>query len=145
METFLIVHGGFGGGWEWTEVAVALRARGHAVFTPTLTGMGERFHLGPEVGLSTHVQGVVGVLEFEDLCDVVLCAASYGGMAATAAADRVPDRVSLVVYVDALIPHDGSQDSIFSRQHSVTLSVPERTRVAMAGLGSRRSCCRLWA
>lgn len=107
METFLIVHGGFGGGWEWTEVAVALRARGHTVFTPTLTGMGERVHLGPEVGLSTHVQDVVGVLEFEDLWEVVLCAASYGGMAATAAADRVPDRVSLVVYVDALIPHDG--------------------------------------
>lgn len=107
MATFVIVHGAFGGGWEWREVAVALRARGHAVFTPTLTGMGERWHLGPKVGLSTHVEDIVEVLKFEDLWAVVLCAASYGGMAATAAADRVPDRVSLVIYVDALIPHDG--------------------------------------
>lgn len=107
MATFVIVHGAFGGGWEWTEVAAALRARGHTVFTPTLTGMGERAHLGPEVGLSTHVQDVIGVLEFEDLWDVVLCGASYGGMAATGAADRVPDRISLVVYIDALIPRDG--------------------------------------
>ena len=107
MATFVIVHGAFGGGWEWTEVAAALRAMGHSVFTPTLTGMGERWHLGPVVGLRSHVQDVVGVLEFEDLRDVVLCGASYGGMAVTAAADRVPDRVSLVVYVDALIPRNG--------------------------------------
>lgn len=107
MATFVIVHGAFGGGWEWTGVAAALRALAHTVFTPTLAGMGARSHLGPEVGLSTHIQDVVGVLEFEDLWDVVLCGASYGGMAVTAAADRVPDRVSLVVYVDALIPRDG--------------------------------------
>ena len=73
MAIFVIVHGAFGGGWEWTGVAASLRAVGHAVFTPTLTGMGERAHLGPEVGLSTHVQDVVGVLEFEDLWNVVLC------------------------------------------------------------------------
>ena len=107
MATFVIVHGAFGGGWEWTEVAVALRALGHGVFTPTLTGMGERSHLGPNVGLRTHLDDLIGVLEFEDLRDVVLCGASYGGMAVTVAADRVPDRISLVVYVDALIPRDG--------------------------------------
>ncbi|HUR33523.1 MAG TPA: alpha/beta fold hydrolase [Vicinamibacterales bacterium] len=107
MATFVIVHGAFGGGWEWRGVAAALRTMGHVVFTPTLTGMGERFHLGPEVGLATQVQDVIGVLEFEDLRDVVLCGASYGGMVVTAAADRVPERISLVVYVDALIPHDG--------------------------------------
>jgi pimeloyl-ACP methyl ester carboxylesterase len=106
VATFVIVHGAFGGGWEWTGVAAALRAVGHAVFTPTLTGMGERSHLGPEVGLGTHVQDVVGLLEFEDLWNVVLCGASYGGMAVTAAADRVPDRVSLVVYIDALVPQN---------------------------------------
>lgn len=103
----MIVHGAFGGGWEWTPVATELRARGHQVFTPTLTGMGERSHLGPEVGLSAHVQDVVSLLEFEDLRDVVLCGASYAGMAVTGAADRVPDRIALVVYVDALVPRDG--------------------------------------
>lgn len=107
MSIFVIVHGGFGGGWEWTPVAELLRERGHVVFTPTLTGMGERSHLGPRVGLSTHIDDVVAVLEFEDLHDVVLCGASYGGMAVTGAADRAAGRVALVVYVDALVPVDG--------------------------------------
>src|SRR6478735_11761016 len=77
MATFVIVHGGFGGGWKWTPVAQALRVRGHTVFTPTLTGMGERGHLGPDVGLATHVDDVVATLEFEDLHEVILCGASY--------------------------------------------------------------------
>ena len=102
------MHGGWGGGWEWTPVARKLRERGHEVFTPTLTGMGDRAHLGrPEVGLATHVEDVVAVLELEDLDDVVLCAHSYGGMPVTGAADRVSERIRLVVYVDALVPSDG--------------------------------------
>ncbi|HVF11830.1 MAG TPA: alpha/beta fold hydrolase, partial [Actinomycetota bacterium] len=83
MAEFVIVHGGFGGGWEWTEVAKDLRSRGHEVYTPTLTGMGERSHLGPRIGLATHVEDVTSVMEYEDLRDVVLCGASYGGMAVT--------------------------------------------------------------
>ena len=107
MATFVIVHGGFGGGWEWTPVAQALRMQGHIVFTPTLTGMGERVHLGPDVGLATHVEDVVAVVEFEDLDEVILCGASYGGMPVTGAADRVADRIRLIAYVDALVPADG--------------------------------------
>lgn len=107
MSIFVIVHGGFGGGWEWTPVAQLLRGRGHVVFTPTLTGMGERSHLGPRVGLGTHIEDVVAVLEFEELHNVVLCGASYGGMAVTGAADRVPERVALLVYIDALVPVNG--------------------------------------
>ena len=107
MATFVIVHGGFGGGWEWTPVALALRVQGHVVFTPTLTGMGEHVHLGPDVGLATHVDDVVAMLEFEDLDEVILCGASYGGMPVTGATDRVADRVRLIVYVDALVPADG--------------------------------------
>ncbi|HEV2125945.1 MAG TPA: alpha/beta fold hydrolase [Chloroflexota bacterium] len=107
MANIVIVHGAFGGGWEWTPVARMLRARGHDVFTPTLTGMGERSHLGPAVGLSTHIEDVVAVLQFEDLREVVLCGASYGGMAVTGAADRVADRIALVIYIDALVPRDG--------------------------------------
>ena len=87
-------------------MAQALRVQGHIVFTPTLTGMGERVHLGPDVGLATHVQDVAAVLEFEDLDDVILCGASYGGMPVTGAADRVADRIRLIVYVDALVPAD---------------------------------------
>ena len=107
MATFVIVHGAFGGGWEWTPVARALREMGHSVFTPTLTGMGERSHLGPVFSLSTHVEDVVAVLEFEDLQQVVLVGASYGGVAVTGAADRVHERIAMVVYVDALVPRDG--------------------------------------
>ncbi len=109
MASYVIVHGAWGGGWEWTPVAKVLRMRGHQVFTPTLTGMGERAHLGwgQAIDLATHVQDVVAVLEFEDLHGVVLCGASYGGMAVTGAADRAADRVGLVVYIDALVPTHG--------------------------------------
>jgi pimeloyl-ACP methyl ester carboxylesterase len=108
IASLVIVHGGWGGGWEWTEVARSLRERGHDVFTPTLTGMGERAHLGhPQVGLSTHVEDVVAVLELEDLHEVVLCGHSYGGMPVTGAADRVIERIGLVIYIDALVPRHG--------------------------------------
>jgi pimeloyl-ACP methyl ester carboxylesterase len=107
VSTFVVVHGGFGGGWEWTPVAQLLRLKGHVVFTPTLTGMGERSHLGPRVGLGTHIDDVLAVLKFEELHNVVLCGASYGGMAVTGAADRAPERIALLVYVDALVPLDG--------------------------------------
>jgi pimeloyl-ACP methyl ester carboxylesterase len=106
-RTFVIVHGGWGGGWEWTPVAQLLREQGHQVFTPTLAGLGERGHLGPEVGLSAHVEEVARLLEFEDLRDVVLCGASYGGMVITGAADAVADRIGLLIYIDAFVPEDG--------------------------------------
>jgi pimeloyl-ACP methyl ester carboxylesterase len=107
MSTFVVVHGGFGGAWEWRPVARRLSARGHEVLTPTLTGMGERAHLAaPSVGVETHVRDIVAVLEMEDLRDVVLCAHSYGGVPVTAAADRVPERIRLLIYIDALVPRD---------------------------------------
>lgn len=107
MATFLIVHGGWGGGWEWTPVARELREKGHEVFTPTLTGLGDRAHLGSDIGLSDHIQDVLAVFEFEELRNVVLCGHSYGGMVATGVADRASDRVRLLVYLDALVPEDG--------------------------------------
>jgi pimeloyl-ACP methyl ester carboxylesterase len=107
VANFVIVHGAWGGGWEWSAVARLLRSFGHDVYTPTLTGLGERNHLGPNVGLRTHIEDIAGVLEFEDLRDVVLCGASYGGMAVTGAADRAPERIALVVYIDALVPENG--------------------------------------
>lgn len=107
MATFVIVHGGWGGGWEWTGVARRLRSRGHEVFTPTLTGLGEREHLGKDVGLSDHVEDVLAVLAFEELGDVVLCGHSYAGMVVTGVADRVPERIRLLVYLDGFVPRDG--------------------------------------
>jgi pimeloyl-ACP methyl ester carboxylesterase len=106
MSTFVIVHGGWGGGWEWTPVARELRGRGHEVFTPTLTGLGERAHLGLDVGLSDHITDVVAVFRAEELSNVVLCGQSYGGMVVTGVADRLPDAVRLLVYLDAFVPRD---------------------------------------
>jgi pimeloyl-ACP methyl ester carboxylesterase len=106
VSTFVIVHGAWGGGWEWSPVARLLRERGHVVVVPTLTGLGERAHLGRDshVGLGTHIEDVVALLEFERLHDAVLCGASYGGMPVTGAADRAADKIRLVIYIDALVP-----------------------------------------
>ncbi|HEX6068979.1 MAG TPA: alpha/beta fold hydrolase [Longimicrobiaceae bacterium] len=108
MATFVIVHGWWSGGWIFQPIARLLRASGHEVFTPTVTGVGERVHLAsPQVDLETHVQDIVNVLEFEDLHDVVLVGYSYGGMVVTVAADRVPERISRLVYLDAFVPRNG--------------------------------------
>lgn len=107
MANYIIIHGGWGGGWEWTPVAARLREKGHTVFTPTLTGMGERQHLGQDVGLYDHVQDIQAVIEFEELKNVILCGHSYGGMVITAVADRIPERISMLVYMDAFIPEHG--------------------------------------
>ena len=108
MATFVLVHGGFTGGWFWRPVARRLRAGGHEVYTPTLTGFGERVHLAsPAVGLATHVEDVVNVLRYEDLHDVVLVGKSYAGMVITGVAERVPDRLTHLVFLEAAVPRDG--------------------------------------
>ncbi|MET9023026.1 alpha/beta hydrolase family protein [Actinopolymorpha sp. NPDC004070] len=108
MTSFVLVHGAWCGGWIWKHVASALRSQGHDVRTPTLTGLGERAHLAsPEVGLGTHVEDIVRVLEYDDLTDVVLVGHSYGGMVVTGVCDRVPERLAQLVYLDAFVPHDG--------------------------------------
>jgi len=104
----VLVHGAWHGGWCWRRVREILGARGHAVFTPTLTGLGERVHLrrrGDDLEL--HVTDIVNVIEYEDLRDVVLCGHSYAGMVITGAADRLAERLSALVYVDAYVPEDG--------------------------------------
>ena len=81
---------------------------GHELFTPTYTGIGERVHLAtPEVGLESHIADVMGVIQFEDLRDIVLIGHSYGGMVATSVADRAPERMRCVVYLDAFVPQNG--------------------------------------
>ncbi|UUX49559.1 alpha/beta fold hydrolase [Nisaea acidiphila] len=108
MATFVLVHGAWHGGWCWRRVADRLRAAGHDVFTPTLTGLADRSHLlTPNVTLQTHVLDIANLLEWEDLNDVVLCGHSYGGMVITGAADRQSERIKSLVYVDAFVPGDG--------------------------------------
>ena len=106
MATFVLVHGAWHGGWCWRSVRPLLKD--HQVFTPALTGLGERRHLArPDINLETHIEDVVSLLEMEDLHDVVLVGHSYGGMVVTGAADRVPERIGRLIYLDAFVPENG--------------------------------------
>ncbi len=108
MATFVLVHGAWSGSWGYTKVARMLRAEGHEVWQPSLTGLGERSHLSsPAITLSTHVQDVVGVFDYEDLADVILVGHSYGGMVITGVSSRCADQIRSLVYLDAFLPANG--------------------------------------
>ena len=109
MPVYVLVGGGWLGGWCWQRVVPRLREEGHDVYPATLTGLGERVHLAsPEVDLETHITDVVNLIEFEDLHDVVLLGHSYAGIVVTGVADRVPDRISQLVYLDTGPLPDGT-------------------------------------
>jgi pimeloyl-ACP methyl ester carboxylesterase len=108
MATFVLVHGTGHGGWCWRSVVPLLRAAGHEVYTPTLTGVGERAHLlAPTVDLSTHIADVANLLYYEDLSEVALVGHSYAGMVVTGVAGAAPERLSRLIYLDAYIPSAG--------------------------------------
>ena len=108
MATFVLVHGAWHGGWCYRDTAKALRDAGHTVFTPTHSGVGERSHQSNEaVTLETHIRDVCGCIESEELNDVILCGHSYGGMVITGVADRMPERIKSLVYLDAFVPENG--------------------------------------
>ena len=110
--TIVIVHGAWGGAWAFRKVDAELRDKGYNVYRPQLTGLGERVHLArPDIGLSTHIEDVVNMILFEDLHDIILVGHSYGGMVITGVADRVPDRIKRLIYVDAFAPNDGESAS----------------------------------
>jgi pimeloyl-ACP methyl ester carboxylesterase len=116
MTTFVLVPGFFLGAWAWRPVTAALRAGGHDVYPLSLTGLGERAHLSDRsVDLETHVEDVLNLLRFEDLHDVVLVGHSYGGIVTTAAADRAPERVAKLVYVDTGPLPDGASQHDFAQ------------------------------
>jgi pimeloyl-ACP methyl ester carboxylesterase len=103
-KTYVLLHGAWHGGWCWKRVEQPLRAAGHRVYTPTQTGLGERSHLlSRDITLDTFVKDLVNVFEWNDLSDVILVGHSFGGIAITGAADRVPERIRHLVYLDSLI------------------------------------------
>lgn len=105
---YVLVHGAWGGGWAFRRLDSLLTAAGRTAYRPTLTGLGERAHLArPDVNLTTHVTDVVNVILFEDLRDVVLVGHSYGGMVISGVAERVPERIRHLVFIDAFVPEDG--------------------------------------
>lgn len=108
MATFLVCHGAWSAGWAWKKMRPLMRAAGHELHVPTYTGLGERAHLASAaVDLELHVADVLAVIDVEDLRDLVVVGHSYGGMVATAVADRRPERVMRLVYLDAFVPRDG--------------------------------------
>jgi pimeloyl-ACP methyl ester carboxylesterase len=108
MAIFVLVHGAWGGSYGFRKVRGPLWAAGHEVFTPSLTGIGERSHLtSPQVCLTTHVTDVTNAVLYEDLRDITLLGFSYGGFVVTGALAHIGDRVSHLVYLDAFLPADG--------------------------------------
>jgi pimeloyl-ACP methyl ester carboxylesterase len=130
MATFVIVHGAWSGAHAWRWVRPLLRAAGHDVVTPSLTGLGERAHLAtPDTNLDTHVADVAAVLHYEDLHDVVLVGHSYGGMVITGVADRAPERIGQLVYLDADVPREGeSMMDLVPVDHRAGYEEAARTR-----------------
>jgi pimeloyl-ACP methyl ester carboxylesterase len=135
--TFVLVHGAWHGGWCWQRVADRLRGGGHRVFTPTLTGLGERSHLlRTGIDLQTHIADVVNVLKWEGLTDVVLCGHSYGGFVISGVAEEMASAVRSIVFLDAFVPRNGEtvqdltgpavQDGIRSALQQGDLAIPPR-------------------
>ena len=126
---FVLVHGAWAGGWCYGRVADILRERGFRAFTPTLTGLGERSHLAGlfPITCSTHIQDIVNVMLWEDLRRVVLCGHSYGGVVIAGVADAMRDRISALVYVDAIIPESGKTVLGMNRSNAVVAGVLDAT------------------
>jgi pimeloyl-ACP methyl ester carboxylesterase len=126
--TFVLVHGAWHGGWCWQRVADRLRERGHKVFTPTLTGLGERSHLlhaGIDVG--AHITDVVNVIKWERLTDIVLCGHSYGGFVISGVAEHMASVIRSIVFLDAFLPNDGD-----TTQNLTSTAVSDAIRAAVA-------------
>ena len=132
--TFILIHGGWHGGWAYSDVIAHLTQRGHRALAPSLTGLADRQHLvGSAVNLETHILDIANLLEWEQFTDVVLCGHSYGGMVVSGVADRLPDRIRARVYLDAYVPDDG--DSCW------TLAGDRYRKVFLAGLTASGLAC----
>jgi len=108
MANYVLAHGAWSSAFAWRKMRPLMAAAGHQLWTPSLTGLGDRAHLaGPDIDLDTHIADIANLLHYEDLTDVRLIGHSYGGMVATGVADRVPERIRQVIYLDAFVPQDG--------------------------------------
>jgi pimeloyl-ACP methyl ester carboxylesterase len=109
-KTFVLVHGAYGGGYVWKYVAARLRAKGHQVFAPTLTGLGDRSHLmSKDIKLETHVLDIVNLIKWEDLRNITLVAHSYGGWPVSEVPEHVGDTIGSIVFLDAFMPSNGQK------------------------------------
>jgi len=105
---FVLVHGAFHGGWCWQKVSKDLRAKGDIVYTPTLSGLGEHKNtLDSNIDLNTHITDIVNLIVMEDLHNVILVGHSYAGAVIAGVADRIPERLSKLVFLDAMLMQNG--------------------------------------
>lgn len=133
-KTFVLVHGAWHGGWCWRRVSDILESRGHKVFAPTLTGLGERSHLlTKDTNASTHIDDVVNTINWENLSDVVLVGHSYGGIAISGAAERIPEKIGSIVFLDAFAPENGESliDKASANTQGVINAAIERKELAI--------------
>ncbi len=131
-KTYVLVHGAWGGGWVWRRVADRLEKRGHKVFTPTLTGLGERSHLlNAQVNLRTHIMDVANVIKWERLDRVVLVGHSYGGMVISGVAEEQERAIGSIVFVDGFLPENNQAVADFDLPPTVLAAV-ERREIAVA-------------
>lgn len=131
MADFVLVHGAWHGAWCWKRVLPGLWSAGHRAFAVTLSGVGERAHIAPQaVTLATHVDDVAGVIEAEEMSGAVLVGHSYGGMVITGVAERLKERLSHLVYLDAVIPRPGES---WSSGHAEETRASRRAAIAANG------------
>ncbi len=143
-RTFVLVHGAGHGGWLWKRVRDRLQAKGHEVFTPTLTGLGERSHLmSSGITLQTHIDDVVNTFLWEDLSDVVLVGHSYAGWVVTGAMEYLSDRVSAIVYLDAFLPDDGQRGLDFLNEAQTIAFQEAQSRGEVSRPGPKAEALRI--
>jgi len=140
-KIFVLIHGAWHGGWCWRRVSDLLEKQGHKVFTPTLTGLGERSHLlRAGINVTTHITDIVNVLKWERLSDVVLCGHSYGGLVVSGVAEQMAQAINSIVFLDAFVPDNGDamdnltaqavRDALKSATERGDLAVPPRSAAA---------------
>ena len=112
-KTFILVHGTWLGGWSWQFVRRILQRAGHDVYAPSLSGCGDRAHMmNPDIGLDTHIQDIVNIIDFESLDNVILVGHSFAGMVITGVADARREKIRRVVFFDALVPEEGRMSGV---------------------------------
>jgi pimeloyl-ACP methyl ester carboxylesterase len=130
-RTYVLIHGAWHGGWVWAPVVEGLHAKGHAVYAPSLTGLGDRRHLlRPGINLDTHAEDIVSLIQMEGLSKVVLVGWSYGGMIVSEVLAQIPERVASVVYLDAFAPERGRSLLSYSQR---TIAIDQAVQDALEG------------
>ncbi len=137
-SVYVIVHGAWGGGWSFKKIDQLLTENGNIVYRPTLTGQGEKVHLASkEINLKTHFNDIINTILFEELYNVILVGHSYGGMVISGVAERIPERIKKLIYVDAFVPKD--MESVSDLRESPWGSLNEMGYIVPSWVSKKKS------